>query len=396
VQDVAGSPSVGAPRAASTSTIGLVNQAAIVEALRTQGPMSKARLGTLTGLSPATVNRLTALLMSEGLIAHQGVEASSGGRPPVILAVVGSALVVAALQIHPDRVSGALIDFDGVIVDRVEEPIPLDGSSTGLELTHAVLGGLLAAAAARDTPVRAIGIALAGIVDPQGNISGLDSGRWPPLTVDELVGGQTVPVIVENDANALALGELHRGVGRSSPHFVSLLLDRGLGAGIVANGALYRGARSAAGEVGYLLVEPSASARRFQDTGDLEARISAAEITAQAREAGLHPGAELTAMEIIGMARAGEERADAIAARVLDELARAVAALSSILDPEYVVLGEGLDRESDFVTPALEERLRGRIQRVPSIVTASLGADAVLLGAAEMAIRAANVRTAAH
>jgi predicted NBD/HSP70 family sugar kinase len=393
VQEVADPASVGAPRAASTSTIGLANQTAIIEALRTQGPMSKARLGALTGLSPATVNRLTALLIGEGLVAHHGVEASSGGRPPVILAVVGSALVVAALQIHPDRVEGALVDFDGVIVERVEQAIPLEGSSTGLDVTHAVLGELRAAAAARDTPVRAIGIALAGIVDAQGRISGLDSGRWPPLTVDQLTAGQTVPVIVENDANALALGELHRGVGRATPHFVTLLLDRGLGAGIVVNGAPYRGARAAAGEVGYLLVE-SSSSRPPQDAGDLEARISATEITAQARAAGLQPDRELTAMEIIGMARAGERRAAAIADRVLDELARAVAALASILDPEYVVLGEGLDRESDLVTPALEERLTGRIQRVPSIVTASLGTDAVLLGAAEMAIRAANVRTA--
>ncbi len=93
-------------------------------------------------------------------------------------------------------------------------------------------------------------------------------------------------------------------------------------------------------------------------------------------------------MELIAQARSGDERALPLANPVLDDVARALGAIASILDPQTIVLGEGLDRESDFVAPALRARLEGRIQRVPEIATASLGEDAVLLGAAEMAMRA--------
>jgi predicted NBD/HSP70 family sugar kinase len=195
---------------------------------------------------------------------------------------------------------------------------------------------------------------------------------------------------VENDANALAIGELHRGIGRDSPNFVTLLLERGLGAGIVTNGSVYRGHNSAAGEIGFLLVESSSFGKRFEESGDLETRLGAATITRLADEEGIPHSGSIGAMELIALARAGDERALPLADRVLDDVARAVGAIASILDPQAIVLGEGLDRESDFVAPALRSRLEGRIQRVPVIATATLGADAVLLGAAEMAVRAAG------
>ena len=81
---------------------------------------------------------------------------------------------------------------------------------------------------------------------------------------------------------------------------------------------------------------------------------------------------------------------EAMAGEVLDNLARTVAAISSVLDPEFIVLGEGLDRHADFLIPALESRLEGRIHHVPTMTTAALESDAVVLGVAELAMRAVS------
>lgn len=375
---------------ATTSTLALVNQTAILDALKAWGPMSKAQLGEVTGLSPATINRITASLMNEGLVAHHGVESSTGGRPPIVLTFVGAAHVVAAIRVGSETVSGALVDFDGHVVERLERHVLPGSRENGIMVYREIVAELEQLGLTRGTPVLAVGVSVAAIVTPSGRVTGLDPGRWTDLTLEHFEEGQSVSVVVENDANALAIGELHRGIGRQSPNFVTILLERGLGAGIVANGAVYRGANYAAGEIGYLLVEPASLGKHFDQSGDLETRLSTSTITRLAAAEGIEHNGSISAMELIALARAGDSRAKGIAARVLDDIARALGAIASILDPEVIVLGEGLDTEADFVAPSLQARLQGRIQYVPKIVTASLGDDAALLGAAEMAIRVAS------
>lgn len=382
------SASPGRHATATASTLALVNQTAILDVLKTRGPMSKTQIGEATGLSPATVNRLTSALMTDGLVARHGVEASTGGRPPILLAFAGAARVVAAVQIRSGLVTGALVDFEGELVERIE--VEVDAAGRGLDAYRAVIAELERRGEARGTPVLGIGVSATGIVTPSGDVSGLDPARWGPLTVRQLEEGRAASVVVENDANALAIGELHRGVGVDSPNFVTLLLERGLGAGIVANGSLYRGANAAAGEIGFLLVESSSFGRRFDEAGDLETRLSPAAITRQADAEGIAHDGELTALQLIALAHDGDTRARRLADRVLDDIARALGALASILDPEYIVLGEGLDGGSEVVASALRARLEGRIQHVPEITSAALGADAALLGAAQMAIRNAS------
>ena len=390
-----GMQDVGAPRSvaiveapASTSAIAASNQGGIIEVLRAHGPLPKARISELTGLSPATVSRLLKGLVGRGFVERTGTEESSGGRPPVVLGVAGRALASGAVQVHQDRVVGALVGFDGAILERHERAVVEERPEAGPRALREMIARLEARAGALGVALHAVGVSIAGVAHRDGVISGLDARRWPELPAAELVGEAGVPVVVENDANVLALGELYRGAGRGARHFVALVLDRGLGSGVVANGELYRGARSAAGEVGHLLVAADTFARRPSGQGELEALLEPAAVTAAARAAGIDLGRELTAADIIALDCDGDPRAAGVASAVLDGLARAVAALASILDPELILLGEGLDVRAEAVIPALRRRLEGRVQAVPEIRTAALGSDAVLLGAAEMALRA--------
>lgn len=375
---------------ATTSAVGTANQNAIVEAVRAHGEISKARIAEITGLSDPTVNRLLKALIDQGYIEHAGVEASSGGRPPVTVRVVPLAVLTGAVRAHAGRVIGALVGFNGEIVERIEYDVPFDGPESGPATLRAMLVALIERAERLGAELRGIGVSWAGIIDNVRPIAGLDRARWSAVTAAHLSSGFAVPVIIENDANVLAIGELYRGVGHEVRNFVTLVLDRGLGAGVVVNGELYRGARSAAGEVGYLLLGADSLTREMQDRGELEAVLEPATVTKNAQAAGIDFGRELTAPKVIALAAEGNEAASVLASEVLDGLARGIAALSSILDPQVILLGEGLEKWSDVVIPAILKRLDGKVQFLPELSPSTLGADAVLLGAAEMALRASG------
>jgi predicted NBD/HSP70 family sugar kinase len=391
---------------ATTSTLARVNQTAIIEALRESGALSRQQLGAKTGLSPATINRLTASLIEDGLVVPAGQEPSTGGRPSVLLRYAGASRLVAAIQLRAETVTGILVDFDGKIVFRRSVGLgPRQPDDQGeeerareqdrqLRKVFRLFDDLIATADSMGTPCLAVGIAVPGVVQqPEGVVGTMPEFGWTGVPFGALLRERTdLPVVVENDANALAYGELHAGAGRGLSSLVALFLENGLGAGIVANGELHRGARAEAGEIGYLLMERSSLERSYDARGDLEDRIGSLALTQRARERGipLPPSGSLTAEDVFELARDGNTDAQELADEILDMVAIAVAALVIVLDPELVVVGSSFVGSADTVIPGIQERLRGRIIRVPRIEPATHREDAVLLGTAELAAAEVN------
>jgi predicted NBD/HSP70 family sugar kinase len=394
---------------ATTSTLARVNQTAIIEALRGMGALSRQQLGALTGLSPATINRLTTTLIEEGAVVQAGHVPSTGGRPAVLLRYAGGSRVVAAIQVRADRATGILVDFDGQIIFRREvdfgpQLMPHLSGSAGeeerrqdsnvrLEKTLTLFDTLIATAATMGTPCLAAGIAVPGVVShPDGRVSRMPELGWSDVPLGQIFRARTtLPIVVENDANALAFGEFHRGAGRGLSSLVALVLENGLGAGIITNGQLHRGARAEAGEIGYLLMDRFSLSRSYSDIGDLEDRVGSIALTRRALECGLPvPERGVTAEYVFTLANSGDPAAGAIADEILDMVAIAVAAMVVILDPELVIVGSSFVGSAETVIPGIQKRLSGRITRVPRVVAAAHRKDAVLLGAAELAAAEVN------
>jgi len=216
---------------------------------------------------------------------------------------------------------------------------------------------------------------------------------WHDVPLGTLLRARTdLPIVIENDANALAFGELHRGAGKGLSSLVALFLDRGFGAGIITNGELHRGARAEAGEVGYLLMDRAALSRSYNEFGDLEDRIGSVALTRQALERGIPipPIGVVTAEDIFALASDGNDAAREIADEILDMVSIAIAALVIVLDPELVVVGSSFLGSAETAIPAIQRRLTGRIIRVPRVEAATFREDAVLLGAAELAATEVN------
>ena len=395
--------------AATTSTLARVNRTKILEALRNSGALSRQQIGAGTGLSPATVNRLTGALIKEGIVASAGREPSTGGRPSVLLRYAGGSRLVAAIQLCADRASGILVDFDAKIVFRREidfDPRPFrpnDRSDSvtraceregGLAQTLELFDLLISTAQTMGTPCLAVGVAVPGVVQhPEGSVGRMPELGWEGVQLGALLRRRTsLPVVIENDANALAFGELHRGAGRGLNSLVALVLENGLGAGIITNRELHRGARGEAGEIGYLLMDRSSLRRSYSDYGDLEDRIGSVALTRTARERGIEVAERelLNAWDIFSLANKGDSAARELGDEILDMVAIAIAAMVMILDPELVVVGSSSVGSAEAVIPGIRERLTGRIIRVPALAAATHRTDAVLLGVAELAASEVN------
>lgn len=390
-------------RVATTRALARINSTTIIELLRDLGALSRQQIGAQSGLSSATVNRLTSTLLNEGIVAVAGQEPSSGGRPSILLRYVGGNRLVAAVQLHADHTAGVLVDLDGKIVFRrdflVRETDAATASTKMIEPDQMAqldrildpLDFLVATTVGMDTPCVAIGVAVPGTVDPSGSsVSRIPEIGWDAVPLGRILRERfDLPVVIENDANALAYGEFQRGSGKGIPNLVALLVSRGLGAGIITNGELHRGASAKAGEVGYLLTDRSAFDHSYDEHGDLEDRIGPIALTrlAQARGIALPPRGYFTAEDIFSLAATGNDEAGKIAEEIADMVAMAIAALVIVLDPEIVVIGSSLGT-AENVIPAIQKRLIGRIIDVPRIVPAAFREDAVLLGVAQLAAAA--------
>ncbi|MEV6348697.1 ROK family transcriptional regulator [Actinoplanes sp. NPDC051851] len=340
-------------RTATTRVVTDINRTAVLDALEEHGPLTRSALRERTGLSPATVDRLCAALLDEGLIERAGAERSAGGgRPSTLFRFAGERRVIVTAAVSADGARGMLVGVDGSAGVRAYGKDAFD-----------LIGELLERCREAQRAVLGVAVSVPGVVDAQGRVSNSEELGWQQFAVGSVVEHRFgLPCLVENDANAIALGEWAQGAGTGATSLVAVVLGIGVGAGLVDGGRLIRGSRAAAGEIGHLLSGRESFGRLFARTGDMESRIGG---------------------EVARVLDAGGPAAD----EALDYLALSLGALASVFDPEVVVLSGVLPADTGGTVRALEQRLTGRIPFIPRIVTGRLGGDAALLGAGELMAR---------
>jgi len=382
----------GRTNTATTRAVSQVNRTALVQTLRTDGPMTLTELQARTGLSPATVNRLVESMRREGLVVDVGVAASTGGRPPRLIGYNARASAVIAVDLGARTIDAALYDLSGeqLVAERAatQDDGTGEDSANVFDRVAELVERLIGSATELGAPCRAIAVGVPGTVRTDtGMVEFAPSLRWWNMPLADLLAERVgIPVVVENDVNLRALAEHRFGAGRGMSTMVVLAVGTGVGAGLIVGGELYRGAQGGAGEVGYLLMSRDSVARPWPGFGDLESRVGGPAIARRAAAG----STRLDAAEVVARVRGGDETASALFREVVDDLAVAVANLSVVLNPEAVVLTGGVgDAAADLLLPALRARLQGRIPLVPRVCAAEL-ADAELRGAAQLAIESSE------
>ncbi|MFJ8647176.1 ROK family protein [Streptomyces sp. NPDC093546] len=380
-----------------------MNDRAALELLLEHGPLSRTRIGTLTGLSKPTASQLLARLEAAGLVVATG---TSGGRPgpsAQLYAVNARAAYAAGLDVNPRRIRAAVADVTGAVAGEFELATPERpaGSAGGVvgQVTDA-LDGAVKAAGITPSEVHRLVIGTPGAFDPgTGRLRYASHlpGWHSPTLLEELAAALPMPVAYENDVNLVALAEQRLGAARGHGDFVLLWNEQGLGAALVLGGRLHRGFTGGAGEVGFLPVPGAPLVRQVTraNAGGFQELAGAQALPRLAREYGIDdvpPGAyaEVAARLV---ERAARDDAPPAYRRLLDAyatgLATGLASLVAVLDPELVVLsGRAIVAGGEPLRERVEAELGELAASRPRLVVGGVQRDPVLRGALESALAA--------
>jgi glucokinase-like ROK family protein len=377
------------------------HQGMLLRLLRDLGPVSRAELGDAVHLSRSKLAVELDRLTEMGLVEPRGLAASRGGRRSSIVDLA-SGLRFLGIDIGATSVDVALTDAHLSVVEQISEPIDV---RNGPEAVLAVVLELVGKLRAEDSALELHGAGV-GVPGPVSFRDGVPVAPpimpgWNQYPVRSVLAQHLgCTVLVDNDVNIMALGEMHAGLARSVDDLLFVKVGTGVGCGIVVDGNVYRGASGSAGDIGHIRVDDDGPMCTCGNVGCLEAHFSGAALARDALEAARSGRSELLAARLAEAGSlSGADVAAALAAGdpAAHELVRAggrnlgllLAGLVSFFNPGMVVLGGEVSMGLGH--PLLAE-IRSVVYRrsLPlatgnlPIVLSELGSQAGVVGAARM------------
>ncbi|WIN00614.1 ROK family protein [Actinoplanes oblitus] len=371
-----------------TSVAGPGSRALVVDVVRSAVSISRVELAERTGLTQPSISNIVRDLIADGVIHETGSADSVRGKPRKLLAITAANRFGIGFQLGPDTVTCVAIDLTGGVVGR--EVVPFDG----VDLTDRLAERFDDFMADLDLPRDRIeGLAIVAPTARPG-----DEAAGPELSAVRagLADRLGLPVLVENDAAAAALGEFwSRRVSREQA-FGSVYLSAGIGAGLVFGGALHRGASFDAGELGHVSIAYDGRPCPCGNRGCVERYASMAATVDAARDAGLpvEQRSMFTAYDAIAHAAVGgDPKAFAILDQAATYLSVAVVSMVNLLDLGRVVLtGPGVAVAGSIYARRLRAALAGTAHaRLRHEIVVELSAqprDAAGIGAAALVVQA--------
>ncbi|MET9470171.1 ROK family transcriptional regulator [Streptomyces sp. NPDC006544] len=394
------------------SLLRALNDRAALELLLTHGPLSRTRIGHLTGLSKPTASQLLARLEAAGLVVATGTDAGRPGPNAQLYAVNARAAHVAGLDVTPGRILASVADLTGEVIGSHELPYA-EGTGPVTQVTRA-LDEAVKDSGLYLADIHRVVIATPGSFDPRtGVLRYADhlAGWQSPTLLDELAAALPMPVEYENDVNLAAVAEQRLGAARGHEDFVLLWNEEGLGAALVLGGRLHRGWTGGAGEVGFMPVPGHPLVRQvtrvnsggYQELAGvqvlpamaarlgIEAPPAAASGSVHGAVYGAEAGAMVeTAAALLAQAAAAPEGGNLLLLReYATALATGLASLVAVLDPEVVVLSGALTiAGGEPLRELIEAELADLAPSRPLLVSGEVRERPVLRGALESALAA--------
>ncbi|MGI8331137.1 ROK family transcriptional regulator [Actinomadura scrupuli] len=384
------------PTASTTSVLRVINERAVYEQIRLNGPVSRPEVAKATGLSKPTISLALADLEKVGLVRTVGHRTGGAGRAAVLYEIHPGAGWVLGIDIGREWVRAALADLSGEIVVRRDVRSQAANADALVDQLEALVGEFAAEAAIKTTDVTYIVVGTPGVHDTEQQRLRLAPnlpGWQRPGATARLAGRLPGEFVIENDIALAALGEQAYGLGAGVADFVYFSIGTGVGMGVILGGRLHRGASGAAGEVAFLPLgesDPLTSAPGARRHGMLESVLSASGVVATARRYGMT--GRLTPEKVWDAARAGDTAAVQAVEYEAGNVSRALASVTAILDPQLVVIGGGLGRHGEDV---LLDVVRDQLETMtplspPPIEVSTLGREAVVLGALAIGLSTAR------
>ncbi|MFI7607901.1 ROK family protein [Micromonospora sp. NPDC049366] len=375
-------------------------QARLVRLLRDDGPRSRVELGDALGLSRSTLTVELERLVARGLVETAGPAASRGGRRSSLLRL-GGGVRFAGVVVAPDRVTVAVTDGELNVLAEATEPVdvrtgPEAVTGRAVELVDKLRVEL------GIPELTGVGIGLPGPVSAEAGASVAPTALpgWQRFPVRDAFATELgCPAVVDNDANVLALGEQHTGIGRTVEDFLYVKLGTAIACGLVLGGTLYRGATSSAGDIAHLPLgedgptcvcgESGCLEAYCGDAGLVAAALAAARAGRSAELAGrLAAAGTLTVRDVAAAATAGDPAAQTLFRDAARRIGRVLVGLVSFFNPGIVVIGGAADGIGHILLAEIRSVVYRRSAPLATgtmpVVLSDLGGRAGLVGAARL------------
>ncbi|GAU78815.1 ROK family transcriptional regulator [Fusibacter sp. 3D3] len=379
-----------------------LNTNSILKVVLEKGAVSRADIAKILNLTPATVSSNINSLIRDGLVHEVGIGSSNGGRKPMMIELNENGKLFIGVDIHKDGVEAAIVNLAGKILARSERQF--NGHSTEFEddvvacirnvrdfLPNMKLDG--------------IGVGMHGIVDTNQSISiyAPAMSRRNIALKDYIEKKESLPVFIDNDANAMAIGESWFGQAKGVRNYIFLNVGRGIGSGIVINGELFHGNRYAAGEIGHIRVVESGRRCVCGKYGCLDTVATEYSIIRDVINA-IHTGVSSSITELskgdlstidLNMLKEAARLGDKCVLEALDKMGRyigvAVSYAINMMNPGMIVFGGSMSVLGEYIIESirstainlsLDECAEGVF-----IVISSLRDNAGVVGAASLGMQ---------
>lgn len=371
-----------------------MNEQLVLDYIHEHGTTSRPEIAVNLGLSAATVSRIVRRLVLRDLV-HETPGVSTGGRPRTTISFNAASGCVIGIDLGGTKCHAMLADLAGELL--VEEVRATDAAGSPFETLVESIDRLTRRKERAGSPVVSVAVGVPAIVDRRAGVAiGGPNVQWHgfPL-VAELRQRLDVPFVVDNDVNLAALGHAWRGDARGTTDFVVLSLGTGIGAAIVTDGRLLNGRGSAAGEVGYMVLDRrQLAAPRPHDLGSFEVLASGvgiAELVRQALAEGKRSSLSEVAdgpgsRDVFEAASRGDRLASSVVDTMIEHVAMAVIGIASVTDPAILILDGSVGRALGDWVGRITELVADHLPRPPAIVASSLGGEATALGAVAAAL----------
>ena len=385
------------------------NMRAVLMSLLYNEPAYRVQIAEQTSLSTTTITNIIDELISLGIVAEDGVEEANGrrrvGRPRSALRLVKDAHMAIGIQIGVETYRIAVANLKAEII--YSKSYTFSRSTPPQEIFQNISNqteAIITETGMDRQRIIGVGVGAAGLVNYQTGVNILSANLgWENIPIqDWLVQQLNLPVVVDNNVKAMALGEAFFGSGRNASSLVFVYGRVGVGSGIVMGNRLLRGADLGAGEIGHMIIVADGGLScRCGQCGCLETLVSEAALVKQAQEISLaHPGSLLSNAlktgegrpidRVFKAAREGDPLAKAMIEQAARYLGIALANLVNLLNPEMIVLGGLFAQGEDLILPIAKEILHqtafAGLGKKVKLQATSFGWQAGIVGAAALAL----------
>ena len=398
-------PALGAshPRVpADQATVRRLNLGLLMRSLAARGPRSRARLAEDTGLNKATVSSLVTELVDrrlalEGIVQHGGV-----GRPGRTIEVNTAVVRCIGLELNVDYLAGVITDLRGKVLARRRLNLPMVelGPARAMGKVAELADILVADCGARPEQVETLNLSLPGLIDIDAGVLAYGPNlAWRQVdVVHTLMGRLRWPgtrIGVDNDANLGAMAEYASGPSAGAANLLYLVGEIGVGAGMIIDGRILRGATGFAGEVGHMPIGDPGAQCGCGRRGCWETAVGMNAVVAAVADAGdrLRDGNMAARLQQIEQrAESGDARTLAALQETGRRLGIGASVLANLLDPEVIIFGGHFAALQRYLGPAVQAEMRSRVLggdvMACRVEFSTLGFEAPALGAAHAGIDA--------